>query len=95
MAELGLLSGCGIPFPRSAKAHRVGFLIGSPRSAIAARTEAFEQGLRELGYVEGKDIVIEWRSWRSLLGLDLLSVDSWCERGHSGQFGAAYTGGER
>ena len=31
-------------------------------SAIAYRTEAFPQGLRELGYVEGKNIVIEYRS---------------------------------
>jgi putative tryptophan/tyrosine transport system substrate-binding protein len=27
-----------------------------------ARTEAFQHGLRELGYVEGKNIVVEWRS---------------------------------
>jgi putative ABC transport system substrate-binding protein len=29
---------------------------------MTARTEGFRQGLRALGYVEGKDIVIEWRS---------------------------------
>src|SRR5262249_38630429 len=45
-----------------AKAPRIGFLGGSSPSAISARIEAFRQGLRELGYVEGKNIVIEWRS---------------------------------
>ena len=44
-----------------AKAPRIGFLGGSSPSAISARIEAFRQGLRELGYVEGKNIVIEWR----------------------------------
>jgi putative ABC transport system substrate-binding protein len=41
---------------------RLGYLTGAYFSAIASRTEAFRQGLRELGYVEGKNIVIEWRS---------------------------------
>ena len=40
---------------------RIAYLAGSSPSAIAARTEAFRQGLRELGYVEGKTIVIEFR----------------------------------
>jgi putative tryptophan/tyrosine transport system substrate-binding protein len=44
------------------KVARIGFLIAASRSAILARTEAFQQGLRELGYVEEKNIVIEWRS---------------------------------
>ena len=33
-----------------------------PLAPIRTRTEAFQQALRELGYVEGKNIVIEWRS---------------------------------
>ena len=40
---------------------RIGFLITSSPSAIAPRMDAFRQGLRELGYVEGKNIVIESR----------------------------------
>jgi len=44
------------------KVPRIGFLSASSPSVISARLEAFRQGLRELGYVEGKNIVIEWRS---------------------------------
>ena len=47
---------------QSTKVPRIGFLAGNPFSAISARSEAFCQGLRELDYVEGKNIVIEWRS---------------------------------
>ena len=44
------------------KIPRIGYLaFGSP-SANPARIEAFRQGMRELGYVEGKNIFIEWRS---------------------------------
>jgi putative ABC transport system substrate-binding protein len=42
------------------KIPRIGFLGGS-LSATATRVEAFRQGLRELGYVEAKNIIIEWR----------------------------------
>jgi len=44
-----------------AKVPRIGFLIGTSPSTISDRIEAFRQGLRELGYVEGKNIVIEYR----------------------------------
>jgi putative ABC transport system substrate-binding protein len=40
---------------------RIGFVSNTSPSAVADRVEAFRKGLRELGYVEGKDIVIEYR----------------------------------
>src|SRR5215510_6150652 len=40
----------------------IGFLSAAPLSSIMARTEAFRQGLRDLGYVEGRNITIDWRS---------------------------------
>ena len=44
------------------KIPRIGYLGAVSLSTNSARTDAFRQGLRELGYVEGKNIVIEWRS---------------------------------
>ena len=43
------------------KIPRIGYLIAGSPSSYAARSEAFRQGLRELGYVEGKNILIEYR----------------------------------
>jgi ABC-type uncharacterized transport system substrate-binding protein len=40
---------------------RIGFLGATSPSVEAGRIEAFRDGLRELGYVEGKNTVIEWR----------------------------------
>ena len=54
-----------LPFPARAaqpgKVFRIGYLTGVSLSGFAARTEAFRQGLRELGYVVGKNIFIEYR----------------------------------
>ena len=43
------------------KVPRIGFLSATPAAGIPDRTEAFQQGLRELGYLEGKNIVVEYR----------------------------------
>ena len=43
------------------KVPRIGFLFGASPSANAGRIEAFRQGLRELGYIEGKNVIIEVR----------------------------------
>jgi putative tryptophan/tyrosine transport system substrate-binding protein len=54
-----------LSFPANAqeptKVLRIGFLSAPSPSAVSARAEAFRQGLRDLGHVEGKDIVIEYR----------------------------------
>ncbi|MGZ8483736.1 MAG: ABC transporter substrate-binding protein [Candidatus Binatia bacterium] len=43
------------------KIRRIGYLGATSLSIIPARIDAFRQGLRELGYVEGKNIVVDYR----------------------------------
>ena len=43
------------------KIARIGVLGGASASALLTSVESFRQGLRELGYVEGKNIVIDYR----------------------------------
>jgi putative tryptophan/tyrosine transport system substrate-binding protein len=44
-----------------AKIPRIAYLSGNSPSANATRTKVFRQGLRELGYIEGQNIAIEYR----------------------------------
>jgi putative tryptophan/tyrosine transport system substrate-binding protein len=63
-----LLGGAAAAWPLAARAQqtgkvwRIGYVAGVSRSAASGSYAAFVQGMRELGYVEGKDFVIEWRS---------------------------------
>ena len=50
------------------KIPRIGYLFANFPTTSPARREAFRQGLRELGYVEGKDIFIEYRYAEGKLG---------------------------
>src|SRR5687767_11450478 len=60
----GLVSGCGFlppqlqPAPAGPKVHRIGVMNAA--GANSAFTEPFLRGLTELGYVEGRDLAIEW-----------------------------------
>jgi hypothetical protein len=40
---------------------RIGFLSSTAESGAEGRVQAFRQGLRELGYVEGQNVRIEYR----------------------------------
>src|SRR6266540_1083523 len=46
---------------QAGKVYRIGLLSVRSSSSESTRAEAFRQGLRELGYVEGKNIIIDYR----------------------------------
>src|SRR5512145_1061433 len=43
------------------KVHRIGYLGVTTPSSAARSIEAFREGLRELGWIEGQNIVIDYR----------------------------------
>ncbi len=49
---------CGWLAPR---VPRIGYLSPGPREVFATRVDAFLDGLRDLGYMEGQTVAIEWR----------------------------------
>jgi len=57
LASFNLLAGC----EKSQKMPRIGFLAVGSREGRAFLIEGFLQGLRERGYIEGQNIVIEYR----------------------------------
>jgi putative ABC transport system substrate-binding protein len=74
---------------RAGKMYRVGVLETTSPALNAANLDAFRQGLQELGYVEGKNFIIEYRSadgrpeWFPNLAIELvrLKVDLILTRG--------------
>ena len=64
---LGTMGGAVVAWPLAARAQqgermrRIGILWPSPPSANVERLQAFRQGLRDAGYVEGRDLVLEQR----------------------------------
>ena len=52
-----------------AKVYQIGYLISGPRALQANRVEALRRGLRDLGYIEGKNITMAIRSADTTDGL--------------------------
>src|SRR5215472_4825690 len=45
----------------AAKVYRVGFLLGATADSVASLFDALVEGLRELGYIQGRNVVFERR----------------------------------
>ncbi len=66
-AFITLLGGAAAAWPLAARAQqagkvwRIGVLSGASRETAFTNYEGFLQGMRELGYVEGRDFVMEYR----------------------------------
>ena len=59
---LGLLAGpLAAVAQQTGKVYRVGVLLSASSAVTESYIDAFRQGLRELGYVEGKNVVLEIR----------------------------------
>ena len=61
VCALLLLAFCNCAAAEQPKIPHVGYLAAVSASADAPRLEAFRQGLQELGYIEGQNILIEYR----------------------------------
>ena len=61
----------------SEKIPRIGLLMSSSTAETTALIEAFRQGMRELGYIEGKTMVLEIRGGGANLSDLQLSQLSW------------------
>jgi len=57
----GLLTTAAPVNAQQPKLIRIGILVAGPASAVSTRVEALRRGLRERGYVEGKNIALEYR----------------------------------
>ena len=78
---IALVGGAAATWPFAARAQQagklptIGFLAVGPASAFAGRVEALRTGLRDLGYTEGKNVVIEFRWADSVDQLPAFAAD--------------------
>ncbi len=61
LCSLLLAPCCAVDAQQTGKIFRIGFLDDSTASNIALRLDTFRQELSKLGWIEGKNVAIEYR----------------------------------
>ena len=92
LAVFVIVATCGVraDAQQPGKIFRIGFLDGSTASGMAVLLEAFRQELSKLGWIEGKNIAIEYRFAEQKnerlpeLAADLVRLKGRSNRGHRG-----------
>ena len=56
-----LAAGVIVEAQQPKKVHGIGYLSGIDAASHSTRSEPFRHALRELGYIEGQNIIIEYR----------------------------------
>ncbi len=57
----GLLAACTAEAQQAGRVYRIGVLGAGSASEYKSKVEAMRQGLRDLGYIDGKNVIIEYR----------------------------------
>src|SRR5215216_3596434 len=61
LAALSILASADLAVAQQEKTYRIGFLTPASSASMEGRVGRFREGLRELGYVEGQNTMIEYR----------------------------------
>ena len=62
LALVVLVSLAAVEAQEAKRGPRVGIVLGGPLASRQSQLDAFRQGMRDLGYIEGRSIIFEIRA---------------------------------
>jgi putative ABC transport system substrate-binding protein len=66
---------CSSAAAQPRKLFRIGYLSNSDRASDSSRAEVFRRALRDLGYIDGQNILFEYRCTGGKLAAELVRLE--------------------